>query len=133
VRDALKRLGFGEIVVGIDFGSAPSNDHVDDFKRTEMWRLMGEAVKAFLCIPDHPGLRADLTAPKIKLERKGSHTVWRLETKDSMAKRGIPSPDDGDGLALTFARPVRPRARNPLAGLALTAAQQSQDYQPAIG
>jgi phage terminase large subunit len=133
IRDALKRLGFGEIVIGIDFGSNPSRPEVDDFKRTEMWRLMGEAVKAWLCIPDHPGLRADLVAPKIRLERKGSHTVWRLETKDDMAKRGIPSPDDGDALALTFARPVRPRATNPLAGLALQAHQQSQDYQPAIG
>ncbi len=29
-----------------------------------------------------------------------------LESKESMAKRGLASPDDGDALALTFAMPV---------------------------
>jgi len=29
-----------------------------------------------------------------------------LERKDDMRERGIASPDDGDGLALTFAYPV---------------------------
>lgn len=133
VRDALRRMGFGEIVIGIDFGSAPADPTMDDFKRTEMWRLMGDAVKAWLSLPDHPGLRADLVAPKIRLERKGSHTVYRLESKEDMEKRGIPSPDDGDALALTFARPVRPRARNPLLGLAIAAARPPEDYQPVIG
>lgn len=133
VRDALRRLGFEEIVIGIDFGSPPSKPDEYDFKRTEMWKVMADAVKAWLSLPDHPGLRADLVAPKIKLDRKGRHTVWRLETKDEMKKRGIPSPDDGDALALTFARPVRPRAQNPLAGLAIRSHQPSHDYQPAIG
>jgi hypothetical protein len=31
-----------------------------------------------------------------------------LESKENMAKRGFASPDDGDPLALTFARPVAP-------------------------
>ena len=29
-----------------------------------------------------------------------------MESKDSMKKRGLASPDDGDALALTFAEPV---------------------------
>jgi hypothetical protein len=31
-----------------------------------------------------------------------------LEAKQDMMKRGVPSPDDGDALALTFAQPVAP-------------------------
>lgn len=31
-----------------------------------------------------------------------------LEKKEHMKKRGLASPDDGDGLALTFAVPVLP-------------------------
>ena len=30
----------------------------------------------------------------------------RLEPKESMEKRGLPSPDFGDALAMTFAQPV---------------------------
>jgi hypothetical protein len=30
----------------------------------------------------------------------------KLESKESMKKRGLASPDDGDALALTFAEPV---------------------------
>ena len=32
-----------------------------------------------------------------------------LERKDDMRRRGLSSPDDGDALALTFARPVARR------------------------
>jgi hypothetical protein len=30
----------------------------------------------------------------------------KIESKESMKKRGLASPDDGDALALTFAEPV---------------------------
>ena len=35
----------------------------------------------------------------------GSHTRLQLEAKDQMA-RGVPSPDEWDAVALTFAEPV---------------------------
>ena len=45
----------------------------------------------------------DLTGPEYALDLKGR---VKLESKDSMKKRGLASPDDGDALALTFAEPV---------------------------
>jgi len=48
----------------------------------------------------------DLTGPEYSIHLKGQ---IKLETKDSMKKRGLKSPDHADALALTFAEPV---ARN---------------------
>ena len=42
-----------------------------------------------------------LCKPKYKITSQGK---IQLESKDDMKKRGVPSPDVGDGLALTFAR-----------------------------
>ena len=39
------------------------------------------------------------------------HTRLQLEAKDQMA-RGMPSPDEADALALTFAEPVRSTPSN---------------------
>jgi hypothetical protein len=36
----------------------------------------------------------------------GSHTGLQLEGKDQMRARGVPSPDEWDAVALTFAEPV---------------------------
>jgi hypothetical protein len=57
-------------------------------------------------IDDNAQLINDLTGPEYEINTKGQ---LRLETKDSMKKRGIDSPDDGDALALTFAEPVARR------------------------
>ncbi len=35
-----------------------------------------------------------------------SHTRLQLEGKDQMRARGVPSPDEWDAVALTFAEPV---------------------------
>ena len=35
-----------------------------------------------------------------------SHTRLILESKDKMRRRGVPSPDEWDEVALTFAEPV---------------------------
>jgi hypothetical protein len=55
-------------------------------------------------------LEADLTGPGFHLDRRDRLV---LESKESMAKRGVASPDDGDALSLTFAQPggweMRPR------------------------
>jgi hypothetical protein len=36
----------------------------------------------------------------------GEHTRLILESKDKMRQRGVPSPDEWDAVALTFAEPV---------------------------
>jgi hypothetical protein len=133
VYSRLKHLGYEEILVGVDFGSAPSDPRRWADKRTEMHDLLADAVKKWLCIPDHAGLRADLLAPKIGLEIVGKKTVRKLESKKDMAKRGIPSPDDSDALALTFAHPVQPPAKSALTGILFEKARASQDYTPEVG
>jgi hypothetical protein len=54
---------------------------------------------------DGAGIRlaSDLAAPGYHLNRRDKIV---LESKESMAKRNVASPDDGDALALTFAQPV---------------------------
>jgi hypothetical protein len=46
---------------------------------------------------------SDLLGPEYEIALKGQ---LKLESKESMKKRGIGSPDDADALALTFAFPV---------------------------
>ena len=54
-------------------------------------------------IDDTQNLIDDLTGPEYDIHMRGQ---IKLETKDSMKKRGLHSPDHGDALALTFAEPV---------------------------
>jgi hypothetical protein len=57
-------------------------------------------------IPNDPALKLDLCAPTYKFASSGK---MALESKDDIKARGLPSPDLGDALALTFAYPVAPR------------------------
>jgi hypothetical protein len=50
----------------------------------------------------------DLTAPEYGFSDRGERV--QLESKDDMRARGLPSPDTGDALAMTFWMPVAPRA-----------------------
>ena len=53
-------------------------------------------------------LQADACGPSYKYD---SHTRLQLEGKDQMRARGVPSPDEWDAVALTFAEPVREGSR----------------------
>jgi hypothetical protein len=59
-------------------------------------------------IPDSDSLQADACGPGYKYD---SHPRLQLESKDAMRARGVPSPDEWDAVALTFAEPVRERSR----------------------
>lgn len=73
--------------------------------RAEMWSAARDWLKAGGCLPaDARTLADDLAAPEYGFDEKGR---LRLEGKEEMKARGIASPDFGDALALTFARPVR--------------------------
>lgn len=65
--------------------------------RMKQWLIDGGA------IPDNQQLCDDLTAPETKPRDDGK---VQLESKDSMKKRGLPSPNIADALAITFMRPV---------------------------
>ncbi|WP_394729081.1 terminase [Altererythrobacter sp. GH1-8] len=74
-------------------------------RRAEMWTSM----RAWLetgAIPDLDDLEADLTGPEYGYA--ADQVSIQLEAKKDMKARGLPSPDDADALALTFAEPVLP-------------------------
>lgn len=104
VIDRLRQLGYA--VIEVPFGGrALSGRYVN--KRAEMWFEMADWVRAGGAIPDRTDLKQDLAAPVYSYDAQGRK---QLESKDEIKKRGLPSPDLGDALALTFAFPVRAKS-----------------------
>jgi hypothetical protein len=101
----LRQQGFKN-VQEVNFGSDSPSDKCRYF-RDYMWWMMKEWLLSG-AIDKHPELEADLTGPGIRPDNR--QRVW-LESKETMKKRGVDSPDDGDALALTFAAPIRAAAR----------------------
>jgi hypothetical protein len=83
-------------------------------KRSEMWRGARDWLKQGGAIPDDPELYQDLIGPETVPRMDGK---IQLESKEDMKKRGLPSPNKGDALALSFAYPVGKRYRGVLAGM----------------
>ncbi len=132
VVDGLHRLSFDQ-VIGIDFAGKASKPMFHN-KRAEMWWDLSHAVQKFLCLPPGNGVLAgELVAPEFEYREIGGRTQFILESKEDLEARGVPSPDEGDALALTFARPVQKRSRSGFAGLAEKKQRESQDYRPEIG
>lgn len=109
--DHLKLLGWDDIIVPVDFGgSADDNRFLD--KRSEMWWLMSEWVSApTSCLPNDQVLQGELVAPTFKYIVQNKRTGFKLESKDLLKARGVPSPNRADSLCLTFAEPVAPKGR----------------------
>jgi hypothetical protein len=101
VVDRLREQGFD--VRGVNFGSAPVDKVKYANKRAEMWGEMAAWLKECGEIPDDADLRQDLIAPEYSYT---SNQQILLEKKETMKRRGLPSPDCADALALTFAAPV---------------------------
>ncbi len=95
-------LQMGRHPVGVNFGGKSLSESYFN-KRTEMWVLMKEWLQSGGILPDNSDLRADLVGPEYDFTPNGKIS---LESKKDMKKRGLQSPDLGDGLALTFAQPV---------------------------
>ena len=96
----LRQLGHRN-VIEVNFG-ADSPDVKYFNMRAYMWGKM----KDWLLtggIDQDPRLECDLIGPGYELDSK---VRIKLEPKAEMKKRGMDSPDDADGLALTFAVPV---------------------------
>lgn len=89
-------------VTEVQFGGKADDPRFAN-KRCEMWFKMAEWVKAHGIIPDDQDLKQDLCAPTYGHDSQGR---MLLEAKDKIKLRGLPSPDLGDALALTFAHPV---------------------------
>ena len=102
VADRLRQMGHRN-VFDVQFGGdspAPKMANMRAF----MWSSMRDWLDKG-AIDASPDLETDLTGPGYGHDKKDR---LLLESKESMKKRGLSSPDDGDALALTFARVVRP-------------------------
>ena len=76
-------------------------------KRAEMWGLMRAWLRTGSIPSQDSTDGADLTAQLVgPLYGLNAQDAIQLERKSDMKKRGLPSPDLGDALALTFALPV---------------------------
>jgi len=82
-------------------------------KRAEMWKSARDWLKQGGCIPDDPELYQDLIGPETVPRMDGK---IQLESKEDMKKRGLPSPNKGDALAISFAYPVGKRFRGIVPG-----------------
>jgi hypothetical protein len=78
-------------------GGGPAN------RRSELWMNMKTALEGRLQIPDDDALQADLVGPTYKYQSDGR---LLLESKQDMRRRGVPSPDLGDAMALCFSDPI---------------------------
>lgn len=76
-------------------------------KRAEMWGMGKKWIKAGGVIdPKDEDLYQDLVGPETVPRLDGK---IQLESKENMKERGLPSPNKGDALMLTFAEPVAKR------------------------
>ena len=63
---------------------------------------MKKALQGHFSLPDSDSLHADLTSVGYKYMGDGR---LLLEAKEDMRERGMPSPDEGDAVALCFTEP----------------------------
>jgi hypothetical protein len=108
--DFVKDMSFGPYVIPVNFGSTDVyNPERFGNCRAEMWGNMKDWLEDDVFPPqveDSDSLQSDCCAPGYRYDNQ--QRIF-LEKKEDMAKRGQRSPDEGDALALTFAKPVAPR------------------------
>jgi hypothetical protein len=71
-------------------------------RRAELWSNLKKTLEGRFSLPDSDSLHADLTSVGYKYQSDGR---LLLEAKEDMRKRGMPSPDEGDAVALCFTEP----------------------------
>lgn len=103
----LRRLGFPQ-VFEVNFGDESPDPHYANM-RAFMWARAKDWLPTGCVDQNDHRLATDLTKPGFHLDKKDRLV---LESKDSMQKRNVASPDDGDALVLTFARPIGPRPQS---------------------
>jgi hypothetical protein len=104
----LRELGHKNLLE-VNFG-ADSPDNKYRYMRDMMWGRMKDWLLT-AAIDKSPRLENDLTAPGLREDLQ--QRVW-LESKKEMRMRDVPSPDEGDALALTFAQKVAMKRPEPV-------------------
>jgi hypothetical protein len=98
--DHLRRRGL--LVIDVQFGSR-ADQGIDGVryanKRAEIYGLLRRSLE-YLCLPVSQELKTQLTSFEYAFNPRGEIL---LESKDSLRRRGVESPDQGDAIAMTFA------------------------------
>lgn len=102
----LNQMGYDH-VFEVTFGAESPDPHQLN-QRAYQWNKMKEWLSHGAIPKDDSRLATDLCAPGFHHTKKDQLV---LESKESMAERGVASPDDGDALSLTFAQPVAIRKK----------------------
>jgi hypothetical protein len=112
IYDRLVEQGHSSIVQAVNFGGKPVEPAPLDEKgregggpanrRAELWSNLKKALEGRFSLPDSNSLQADLVSCGYKYDSSGR---LLLESKQDMRKRGVPSPDEADAVALCFADP----------------------------
>lgn len=124
VIDRLRQLG--HTVIEVHFGGSSGEPQYAN-KRAEMWFAVRDWIRAGGALPDIIEVKQDLAAPLYSYERASGKIL--LEPKADIKKRGLPSPDYADALALTFAHPVMKASTLPPVGQRTHSRTQSE-YDP---
>ena len=101
VAEKLTELGYRPIPIQFGGKALDQERFVD--RRMEMYWAMAEWVKESGFIHSIQELKQDLVTPTYTYDPRGR---MRLESKEKIKARGLPSTDYADALALTFAAPV---------------------------
>jgi hypothetical protein len=97
VADRLRELGLPAIDVNV--AESPSSDRFVRL-RDELWHGIRDWLDSRKAsMPWDDQLRAELCAPRYGFASDGK---LKVESKDQLRSRGVPSPDSADGLALTL-------------------------------
>lgn len=129
VIDRLRRLGFS--VIEVQFNGEPRDPRFAN-KRCEMWWGIREWLLSGGALPQLNEYRIDLTG--VRYDYANARGKLALESKEKLVARGMPSPDLGDALALTFASPVAATLtlKDPFFGVSLPgmSSKSKCDYDP---
>jgi len=101
VVDRLTQLGHD--IISVNGSSTPANSDRYFNKRAEMWFRVKNWLQAGGALLDDSTLKSDLLGPTFSFDGKNR---IKLERKEDLKKRGLPSPDTADALALTFAQEI---------------------------
>ena len=124
VADRLKELGLP--VIGVNVSESPSlKERYANF-RAELWgRFAGWLEERRGGLPDDQDLLAQASSLKFFYDSAGR---IRLEKKEDLKKRGLPSPDRADAVVLTFYGPTPGRGPEPWLRISARPDRAVSDY-----
>lgn len=99
VIETLEDDGYGDHITGVNTGTASQWPELYANLRCEMWGEFKSWLETAMLVNE-----IELNEDLLNMRKKSSgDSKLRLETKQEMRRRGVRSPDIGDGYALTFA------------------------------